>query len=224
MVLNSTPLTALGISTLIVSAVSFALSRGQPKISPQASAILLQSGLENISAIVEELGLESKAVYVPSSMASGKNQALIPLHSNPHPPILGQIALPKRLIVKHGPNSEDVGLLISTPGSSVTSFVSSKADAAEGDLETAISLVLTGTLSLADASRVTRDGNAIRVEISNPRLEYRNMWVYKVIGSPIASLVASVVAEVLDQPISIVSEQTSKSKLLVELKQTGRSF
>ena len=69
-ILQSTPLTALGLSTIILGAVSFALGRGQPKISPEASEILLQSGIENISAIVEELGLKSKAIYLPSSMTT----------------------------------------------------------------------------------------------------------------------------------------------------------
>src|SRR5665647_1082439 len=77
LVLQSTPITALGLSTIILGAVSLALGRGQPKISPQASAILLQSGVENISAIVEELGLKAKAIYLPSSMTAGKPQAFI---------------------------------------------------------------------------------------------------------------------------------------------------
>ena len=123
LVLRSIPLTALGLSTVILGGVSLALGRGQPKISPEASAILLQSGMENISAIVEELGLKSKAIYLPSSMAAGKPQAFIPLHSNPHPPHLGNIVLPKRLIVKYGAQPEDVGLLVTTPGSAVVGMV-----------------------------------------------------------------------------------------------------
>ena len=78
-ILRSVPLTALGISTVIVGAVSFAIAKGQPKIPPQASAILLQSGVENISALVEEIGLKSKAVYLPSSITGDKPKAIIPL-------------------------------------------------------------------------------------------------------------------------------------------------
>ena len=116
LILHSTPLTALGISTGVLAAVSLSLGRGQPKIPPEASAILLQSGVENVSTLVEELGLKSKAIYLPSSMTSGQSQALIPLHSNPHPPQLEKIVLPKRLIVKHGSKPEDLGLLVTTPG------------------------------------------------------------------------------------------------------------
>ena len=224
LVLRSIPLTALGLSTVILGGVSLALGRGQPKIPPEASAILLQSGVENISAIVEELGLKSKAIYVPSSMTSGKPQAFIPLHSNPHLPKLGNIVLPKRLIVKYGPQPEDVGLLVTTPGSAVAGMVTAKADSTEGDLEDALTLVLVGTISLADGAKVTMEDDVIRVEISNPRLEYRKMWVYESLGSPIASIVASVVAEVLDKPVAVDSEQYGRDKCVIKLKLMGRSF
>jgi hypothetical protein len=224
LVLRSTPLTALGISTVIVAGVSFALGRGQPKIPPEASAILLQSGVENISAIVEELGLKSKAIYLPSSMTSGKSQALIPLQSNPHPPQLGNIVFPKRLIVKHGAKPEDVGLLVTTPGSAVAGMVTSKPDSSEDDLEAAVSLVLAGMINLADGARVTVGDGKILVEVSNPRLEYKKMWIYEILGSPLASIVASVVAEVLDKPVSVSNEECSRGKCVIELKLMGRSF
>lgn len=222
LVLRSTPLTALGLSTIILGGVSLALGKGQPKISPEASAILLQSGVENISAIVEELGLMAKAVYLPSSMTAGKPQAFIPLHSNPHPPHLGNIVLPKRLIVKYGSQPEDVGLLVTTPGSAVAGMVMVKSDSTEGDLEAALTLVLVGTISLADGARVNMEDDVVRVEISNPRLEYRKMWIYESLGSPLTSIVASVVAEVLNKPVSVDSEQYSKGKCVIKLKLTER--
>lgn len=219
-VLSSIPLTALGISAIIVGGVSFALARGQPKIPPEASAILLESGLENISAIVEELGLKSKAIYLPSSLTSGKPQALIPLHSNPHLPKVGK-ALPKRLIVKFGPNPDDMGILLTTPGSGITGMIGSKSNASSGDLEAALESVLVGTMNLIDAVRVNMGNERIMVEVSNPRLEYKNMWVYECLGSPLASMVASVVAEVLDKPVSIEHEEYEIGKRVIELKLVG---
>ena len=214
-ILQSTPITALGLSTIILGAVSFALGRGQPKISPQASEILLQSGIENISAIVEELGLKSKAIYLPSSMTSGKPQALIPINSNPNPPKLGNIVLPKRLIVKHGSNPEDMGLLVTTPGSAVSGIITTKSDATDGDLESALTLVLVSTINLADGVKAAMDEDKIRVEISNPRLEYRKMWVYESLGSPIASIVASVVAEVLINQLPLTTSNTAGANALL---------
>jgi len=220
-VLRSTPLTSLGISTILIGAVAFAIARGQPKIPPEASAILLQSGVENVSAIVEELGLKSKAIYLPSSMTGDQPKALIPLDSNVE---FGKKVLPKRLIVKYGSKPEDAGLLVITPGSAVGSMVEAKPDCSAGDLESAISLVLSGALSLADGARVILDSEKVLVEVINPRLENSKMWVYESLGTPITSMVASVVAEVLDKPVSVNSERFSRGKCVIELKVVGRSL
>jgi hypothetical protein len=220
-VLDSTPLTALGISAVLIGAVSFAIARGQPKISAEASAILLQSGVENISALVEEIGLKSKAIYLPSSVSGDKPKALIPLNANVE---VDRKLLPKRLIVKYGTKPEAMGLLLITPGSAVGSLVEAKPDCSAGDLESAISVVLLGAINLADGVRATMDAEKILVEVTNPRLEEGKMWIYDSIGSPIASIVASIVTQVLDKPVSINSEQYSKGKIVIELKVVGRSL
>ncbi|HSV48843.1 MAG TPA: hypothetical protein VLH35_00880 [Candidatus Acidoferrales bacterium] len=220
-VLTSTPLTALGLSAVMVGAVAFAVSRGQPKISAEASAILLQSGVENISALVEEIGLKSKAIYLPSSMSGGKPKALIPMDKNFS---FDKKILPNRLIVRYGAKPEAMGLLLVTPGSAIGGLVEAKVDCSAGDLESSISSVLLGTVNLADGVRATMDGDKIVVEVVNPRLEEGKMWIYDSIGSPIASMVASIAAQVLDKPVSIAGEQQSRGKCIVELKVVGSSL
>jgi hypothetical protein len=220
-VLNSTPLTALGISIVIIGAVAFAITRGQPKISPEISAILLQSGVENVSAMVEELGLTSKAVYLPSSITGDKPKALIPLDANFE---FNSKVLPKRLIVKYGSKPESMGLLVITPGSAVGGMVEPKLDYSAGDLESAISAVLSGAINLADGARVRLEEDRVIVEVTNPRIEASKMWVHESLGSPIASIVASVVAEVSGKPFSVNSERFSRGKCFVELKAVGDSL
>jgi hypothetical protein len=61
----------------------------------------------------------------------------------------------------------------------------------------------------------------ILVEVSNPRLEHKKMWVYESLGSPLASMVASIVAEVFDKPVTIEDEQRSRGKCLIKLKLAG---
>ena len=216
-ILHSTPLTALGISTIILGAASLALSRSQTKIPPEASEILLESGLNNISVLIEELGITSKSIYLPSSLTDGKPQALIPLHMNPHPP-KPQSPLPKRFIVKYGPNPEDMGLLITTPGSTIASKSISRTNPAPADLEATLSSVLTGTLDLADAVKVSTVGEKIIVEVSNPRLKHKSVQIYECLGSPLASIVASMIAEALDKPVIINRETHEKHKNIIELK------
>jgi hypothetical protein len=220
LVLRSTPLTALGLSIVIIGAVSFAISRSQPRIPAEASAILLQSGVENISAVVEELGIKSKAIYLPSSMTGDKPKALIPLNSSVE---FGVKSLPKRFIVKYGPKPQDVGLLVITPGSAVGGMVTTKPNCSAQDLESAVSQVVSGMINLVDGVRATINAEKILVELINPRLEADKMWIYESMGTPIASLTASIVAQVLDKPVFINSESTSKGKSLIELKLVGRS-
>ncbi len=223
-ILNSIPLTALGISTLVLASISYAIGTGQPKIPPEASALLLQSGTENISALVEELGLKSKAVYLPSSMTGGKAQALITLHSNPPYPQLGKIVFPKRLIVKYGANHEEMGLLITTPGSTVSQTIASKPDATEADLESTLTSILSGNVNLADNAKITIDNNIMHVEVSNPRLENKKMWIYESLGTPLASIIASAIAQILNEPIIVEEEQTLKGKTLLKLKLLRRNL
>ena len=223
-ILNSIPLTALGISTLVLASISYAIGIGQPKIPPEASALLLQSGTENISALVEELGLKSKAVYLPSSMTGGKPQALMPLHSNPPYLQLGKIVFPKRLIVKYGANPEDMGLLITTPGSTVSKTITSKPDATEADLESTLTSILSGNVNLADDAKITIDNDIMQVEVSNPRLENKKMWIYESLGTPLASIVASVIAQILNEPIIVEEDQTLKGKTLLKLKLLRRNL
>lgn len=219
-IIGSVPLTALGISAIILGAVASALGREQPKIPPELSAILLRSGLENTSAIIEELGLRSKAIYLPSSMTDGRQVALIPLHLNPEPPRLEK-PLPRRLIVKYGQNPRDFGLLVTTPGSHVAEMLEPKPGPTLGELEAALSSILTGITGLADSVRVAINGDKVAVEAVNPHFKQEDFWVYEVLGSPLASVVASITAEVLERPVMITAERHGKGKSLIELDVLG---
>lgn len=219
-VLVSVPLTALGLSSLILSGVSFALAYGQPTTSAEASAILFEAGLENISALIEEIGLKSKAIYLPSSRANGSSKAFIPL--NPDSVLPSTVkSIPKRLIVKFGPNADDLGLMFSTPGSSASATVVSKPDATSGDIEASLTLILAGSMNLVDAARVTLEDAKITVELVGPHFEYKKMWIYDLIGTPLASMVASITTQVLDKAVLIIREEPKFVKHIIELKVVG---
>ncbi len=57
LVLDYKPLVALGVSGLILGAVSMALARSLSCLSGDASLLMLRAGLDNVAALVEELGL-----------------------------------------------------------------------------------------------------------------------------------------------------------------------
>ncbi len=214
--LKSTPLTALGACVIILGAVCLVLGRTRPAISPEVSLLLLETSLENISAMIEELGLRSKAIYLPSTMTQGNPRALIPLHSNPSLPVIDK-ALPKRLIVKYGPKPEDMGLLITTPGSATTKMLEWVPGPSPTELEEGLGSIFVGMLDMAKGVRVAIADGRATIEVFNPRMEYMNIRSYDCLGSPIASVAAALVAEALGKPVAVESEEFGKGAISIRL-------
>lgn len=222
-VLRLTWLTALGVSMLILSFVLLALSRTIPRLPPEVGGLLLETGVDNMAKIVEELGIKGKAIYLPSSLTGSKPQALIPLHANP---ALSRITktLPQRLIIRHGSRPDDIGLLFSTVGSATFSLLETKPRPTSVGLESALTTLLAGTLGIADKTRVTCHQKLITVEVFNSRLENRTNWCHDCLGGPLASIVATVAAEAWDQPVTVKYEEQTGGKCLIELEVTGEDI
>jgi len=219
-ILLLTWLTALGISMLILSFILLTLGRTIPKLSPEVSTLLLETGIDNIATIVEELGIRAKAIYLPSSLTSGKPQALIPLHSNPLPSLITK-ALPQRLIVRYGANPDDIGLLLSTIGTTAVGMLELRPGPTSAELESALTSLFRGILGVADGTRVIDHENHITVEIYNPRIENKTTWFHQCLGGPLASIVASVAAEAWDRPVTITQEEQHRGKCSIELEVLG---
>jgi hypothetical protein len=214
--LESTPLSALGVSAVILGAVSLALGRTRPRVSPEVSALLLETGLENVSTIIEELGLRSKAIYLPGSVTDGRPQALIPLHSNSSVPTFDK-PLPRRLIVKYGPQPDDIGLVVTTPGTATLQMLESKPGPSAEELQDALTAVFEGMLDVADGVTVAVADKTITIDVLKPRLEYRNIRYYECLGSPIASIAAGLAAEALGKPVRVESEESGKGNSVIRL-------
>ncbi len=216
-ILLLTWLTALGISMLILSFILLALGRTIPRLPPEVSALLIQTGVDNIASIVEELGITAKAIYLPSSLTGGRPQALIPLHSNPSPSLITK-ALPQRLIVRYGANPDDIGLLVTTPGTTAVGMLESRPGPTSTELESALAFLFKGVLDVADGARVITHENHISVEIYNPRVENNTTWSHQCLGSALASIVASVAAEAWDKAVTIKQEEEHRGKSSIELE------
>jgi hypothetical protein len=205
LILEYMPLAALGISGVILGVVSLSLGRSLPRISPEASLMLLEAGSDNISSLVEELGLHAKAIYLPTSLTQGRPRALIPLRGDPIRPVV-QKQVEQRLIVQFGPGPDDYGILIATPGSPGLNLIEVPEEGSLGDLEAALSGLLVGRLDLANAVRVGHRSEKIVIEVAHPAFPQLSHPAYAVLGSPIASIVATVAAESLGRPLSVLSE------------------
>jgi hypothetical protein len=122
--------------------------------------------------------------------------------------------------VNFGPNPEDVGILVATPGSAVIPLLETPPGPTSAGMETALTRVLVGVLDVASSVQVTQEPGLVTASIGKSRLDTENLAAFRVIGTPIASIVASVVAEGLGRPVSIISEERNGESLMVRLEVT----
>ena len=217
-ILLTTWITALGMCMLILSFILIALGRTIPKLPPEVCGLLLETGIDNIATIVEELGIKAKAIYLPSSLTNGQPKALIPLHTGTSLAPINTV-LPQRLIVKYGTDPDDIGLLLSTFGSAAVGMLESRPDPSE--FESALTSLFTGILGAADRTRVLHHENHITVEIHNSRIESKATWSHQCLGEPLSSIVASVAAEAWNRPVTIKQEEHHRRKYSIELEVVG---
>lgn len=210
-------LTALGIAALILAFILLALARTIPRITPEVSMLLLEAGIDNIATVIEELGIKSKPVYLPSSLTGGRPQALIPLHSNPSPPRITS-TLPRRFIVRYGSGPDDVGLLVTTAGTVAVSMLESPPVPASMQLESTLTSLFVGKLGAADKIRVFAIEPGLRVEVRNPRIQSAGDWSHQCLDSSLASVIASVAAEAWDKPFVVTSEEQHGRTYTVEIE------
>jgi hypothetical protein len=202
---------------LILAAILIALGRAVPRLPPEVCSLLLETGIENIAALIEELGIKTKAIYLPSSSTCRYPRAFIPLHVNGSRPEITK-SLPKRLIARYGSNPDDIGLLVSTIGSAAAGMLETRPEATPEHLESALTSLLTGRLGVADGARVFCANNHISIEIHRPRLENGSTWSHQWLGGPLATLVASVAAEAWQKPMTISKEDSDNGKHCIELE------
>jgi hypothetical protein len=178
---------------------------------------MLKTGMENTAALLEELELRNKAVYLPSTMGNGQAKALIPLAEDRD---IRQIKerIPGRLIVRYGVNPDDMAIAVTTPGSINVEMLESKPGPTASEIEAAVTYILTGVLDVANSVTVNLADARVDVEVSGPRLHYEDIWYYRCLGSPIASIVAAISSEGLEKPVRIAEESYSKGKSRIVLE------
>jgi hypothetical protein len=216
-VVGSVPLAATAISAIILGLTCILLANTRPYISPEACQMLLKTGMENTSALLEELGIRNKAVYLPSALRDGHPQALVPLVGE------GDFSrvkdkLPGRLIVRYGPGSDEMAIAVTTAGSLNLDLLPNKPEPTADSLESSLNYILTGVLDIASGVTVNMVDSRVNVEVSGAKLTYENIWYYRCLGSPLASIAAAITCEALDKPVRIVEENGRKGKSLITLE------
>ena len=218
----SVPLTALALSAIILGLVSAMLGNARPELTPEASQMMLQTGVENIAALLEELGLTARAIYLPSPEKGGRPKALIPLKEDGVLP--GGKDIPDRLIARYGPNLESMCLAVTTPGSVSLDGVAVVRGGGPDQIENALNQILVGVMDLADSVSLHIQAQSfpsgrMLVDVARPKLKYENIWYYRCLGSPLASVVATVASQALARAVRIKSETaTGKNNTRIELE------
>ncbi len=215
--LASIPVVTLGSATVILSVVCFGLEHSIPRVSVPMGILLMEAGQHNIAALAEELGATQRAWYLPSSMTTCGARALLPLGPAPD---FSRMRLPAhdRLITHYGASDQDVGILVITPGSVVVQRLENRPGPEPQQLETALSKLLVGELNAARSVTVSVSQDQLLIHLTGATIGTPLYASHALLGSPVASIVASVTAEALGKPISIDRETISKNDALLELR------
>ncbi len=216
-ILDSTALTSVGISAIMLGFICIALANTRPYVSPEACQLILKTGMENTAALLEELGLRSKAIYLPSTMRDGHPQAVIPLTEGEDIQWVKK-KIPGRLIVRYGANPDDMAIAVTTPGSMNIDLLETRPGPTSDDIEAAVTYILAGVLDIASSVKVHLADGRIDVEISGSRLHYEDIWYYRCLGSPSASIAAAISSEALQKPVRIKEESYNKGKSRIVLE------
>ncbi len=216
-IVGSTALTASSISAVILGSTCLALAGASPRISPQASQMLLRTGMENTASLLEELGINSRAIYLPASIRNGHAQALVPLIDTDTIPSIRE-KLPGRLLVRYGPESTDMALAVTTAGTVNLEILQNKPGPSADEIESSLNYILTGVLNIARGVNVRLSESQVEVRIDRATMGQEDVWYYRCLGSPIASIAAAVTSEALDRPVRIKREIHSKKQDTVELE------
>jgi hypothetical protein len=151
-------------------------------------------------------------------MRIGNAQALIPLNGDIDV-LRIKDKIPRRLIVRWGENPEDMAIAVTAPGGTGLNRLEIKPGPTSSEIEHAVTYVLIGLLDLADSVGVRLENNMVTVEVTGPKLQYENIWYYRCLGSPIASIVASIACDGIGKPVRITEEnyRQHKSTILLEV-------
>ena len=210
-VIKSVPYTAIGLSAAIIGFTALALSTSRPKISVETSFLLFETGMKNIEAVINELELHEKAIYLPPSENTNKIQVVIPLNNKLSLTEL-KTAVGGKLFVRNFNNNEIIGVLVHSPSTLAIEKLDNKIEPTAEELENILTHILAGVFDLGDSVHVDIRSNTVNVEVGHPELQIEEMRHYESIGSPVASIVAAVVCKALEKPVRIRSETNKKRR------------
>jgi len=218
LLLGSYPGISTGIAVLVLGLVILLLGTTAPGVSAELADLLVRVGYENLGRLLEEIGLNSRAVYLPSTFFPGEARAFIPLDAERHEVAVSG-KLDDRLVTFWGAGDDDVGLAVSTPGTAALSLLQYPPGGTMDEISVTLTQLAVATLRVAKGVEVHE--RAGRIEVLVRRESVPSRWLSSrvewCLGSLAASVAAAVVAEAKQRPVYVENEEVKGSQRVVVL-------
>jgi hypothetical protein len=213
----SVPLIAIGLSAMVLGFTSLGLSQARPRFSSEAGRIFMQAEMRNTAALLQELKLHNRAVYLPRSSRNGYSQALVPLVTG-----LALLDAPEllngHLIMRGLHGSEAVAVAVTTPGNLALSLLPGKPGDSVDEISSSLKYILTEALNIAKRVKVERYASRLKIEVIGAENGDEEKTYYRCLGSPIASIAAAICCEALEKPVRITEESHKNDRNQITLE------
>lgn len=225
------PMLALGVASVLIGIMVLYLPESNTVRDKLATDSSLPS-LLNIEKLLEDLELDERGVYIPTSGLDVSPKVFVPLVQTPatkRPPL--RLTQSNRIFVTVGKNPEDRGILLDAPGSQILAaleqaihldLTNTHLDSLRSDLDSgfrALGIAKVTSLEYQDASvRIVMDLSAL----INLETKLRNLAPRLVsqVGTPIASAIAAAVSKATGRYVTVGSEvlDLTKRELSINLR------
>ena len=201
MVFLSVPLTALGLSTIILGA-TLLLVPSNPTPAHHIRA-MVEASLVNIEALLEEFDVMGEAVYLPMDE---RVSAFIPVEEGMELNVDTE-RIPVRVLTEsHGVP----GVMVFPPGSELVRLALLPEDI---QVEDALNAVLVDFAEMADSVKVVSEDDQVLVELVSPKVGSGYDRVNQSLGSFAVSVSGCVIADNLGRPVYFLREESVDNKL-----------
>lgn len=213
---QATLFAGLGLSSFLVGLLLMYVPTERTVSARLVSASCLSS-LVNLNSLLEELGVDSKAVYLPTKEESHQPRAFLPLIRNPDSSSMFLKSLENSgLFVVNGQDPHQSGLLLIPPGSSLATLMEQESgidfhNVRLDRLEDALRTGLVEALEIAEDIRVIFMNGSVRVEVGPLVSEELYQMQSKVasslcsqVGCPLSSAVICAVTKAAKMPVSVI--------------------
>lgn len=207
-VLMDSTFTAFGLACVIIGSVLvFTPANPVPRESVRA---ILEASVVNIEVLLEEYDADLNAVYLPPR--DGRVFAFLPLNEYSDQVVTRLDNVPTRVIVESGAVR---GLMVLPPGSEAVRLADLGDDSV---VEDALNFVLVDFLESVESVQSVTTGDNVVVQFKKPVLRSEYSRFNRLFGSLPASIGGCVIAGVLGEPVSFLSEDVSGDSYTVRFR------